>query len=165
VFLRPHPHSAEYRRGGDRRVDRQFLELLKDLRRQLARGRDDQRPRRPAWPTEEPVEDRQKECGGLAAPRHRAREHVATGNGRGNRVRLNGSRPHEAELFDAFEKIGVQLEGTEGHEGMVRESEAGECVDERYTRGPLRDRYDIALHLSASNCVRMSILVPCRARS
>ena len=74
-------------------VDREgFL----DLCRELARRCEHECPRRPAWPVDELVQDRQQERGRLAASRHRASEDIAPLERRGNSVGLDGRRTGEA---------------------------------------------------------------------
>ena len=78
VLLRPHRHAAEDRRAGERRVDRERVELLEDLRGQLTRRREDQRAGPAARLVHQVVQDREQEGGGLAAAGLRAGEHVAS---------------------------------------------------------------------------------------
>ena len=96
------------------------LEVLVDLRRQLARGREDERARRAARLRHEPVEDREDERGGLAAARHRAGEDVAAFHRGRDGVVLDGRRAREAHLLDAAEEVGVEAERGERHEGENR---------------------------------------------
>jgi hypothetical protein len=77
------------------------FQVLPDLRRQLARRRQHQRTRRAARLSSEPLEDGQQEGGGLAAPRHRAGQHVAALEGGRDRVLLDRRGPGEAELPQA----------------------------------------------------------------
>ena len=115
VLLRPHSHATEDRGRGDGRVGRQLVQIFQDLRRELARRCEHQRARRPTRLVDQPVENRQQEGGSLAAPRHRAREHVpALERGRDG-LRLNGRRTDEAKLLDAFEETGMELETAERH--------------------------------------------------
>ena len=118
VLLRAHAHAAEDRGAGDRRVHGEVVEVFENLRRQLARGREDQRARRArprARLLHQAVENRQQERGGLAAARHGAGQQVAAFERRRNGVGLNGRRPGEAEVFDAAKQIGVELELTKRH--------------------------------------------------
>ena len=80
VLLRPHADAAEDGRGGDRRVHGEVVQVLDDLRRQLARRRQHERARRAARLVDEPVQDRQQKRRGLAAAGHRAGEQVAAGH-------------------------------------------------------------------------------------
>ena len=64
---------------------------------------------------DQPVEDREDEGGGLAAPRHRAGEEVLAGEGGRDRVVLDRGGAREAQLLDAAEEVGVETEGREGH--------------------------------------------------
>jgi len=73
------------------------LERLVDLKRQLARGDKDQAARlarmnRSGGAQQQTVHHRQRECGGLARARLRARQQVASAEDDGNRLRLDGSR-------------------------------------------------------------------------
>ena len=43
VLLRTHPHAPEHRRAGDRRVDRERVQVVEDLRREFTRRRQDER--------------------------------------------------------------------------------------------------------------------------
>ena len=104
VLLRPHADAAEDRRAGERRVHGELAEVLVDLRRQLARRREDERARRAAPLAEEPLQDRQQERRGLAAAGHRAGEHVAARERRRDGVLLDGRRAGEAELADGAER-------------------------------------------------------------
>ena len=45
VLLRPHADAAEHGRAGHRRVHREGVEIVQDLRRELARRREHQRAR------------------------------------------------------------------------------------------------------------------------
>ena len=108
VLLRPHADAAVDRGAGQRRVHGQLAQMLVDLRRQLARRREDQRARRAALLADQPVENRQQERRGLAAAGHGAGEHVLAGDGRRNGVVLNRRRSLETELFDAAQEIGVE---------------------------------------------------------
>ena len=110
VLLRAHADAAEDRRAGDRRVHGEVVEVLEDLRRQLARRREHQRARRAARLVDQLVEDRQQERRGLAAAGLGAGEHVAALERRRNRVGLDRRGPGEAELLDAFEQAGVKLQ-------------------------------------------------------
>jgi hypothetical protein len=76
-------------------------EVLLDLRRQLARRREDERARHAAPLADQPVGDREEEGGRLSAAGHRAGEDVAAVDRRRDRLLLNGRRAGEAELFDA----------------------------------------------------------------
>ena len=108
------------------------FEVLEDLRRQLARRRQHQRARRAARPVDQLVQDRQQERGGLAAAGHGAGEHVAPLQRRRDGVGLDGRRPGEAELLEALEQIGMELEGAEWHRRIL----ARRCAPRRGgTRG------------------------------
>ena len=68
VLLRPHADAAEHRRAGDRRVHGEGVEVLEDLRRQLARRREHERARRPPRLVDQPVDDRQQNAAVLPLP-------------------------------------------------------------------------------------------------
>src|SRR4051812_38738637 len=101
MLLRPHADATKDRGGRNGRVYRELLELFQYLRRQLACRRENECARRAARPSEQAIENRQEKGSGLAASGHRAREHVAAVDRRWDRVLLNRSGTHEAELLDA----------------------------------------------------------------
>jgi hypothetical protein len=115
VLLRAHSDAAEDGRARDRGVHRQLLEVLIDLRAQLARGRQDQRARGPARLRHQPLQDRQAEGGGLAAAGRRAGEHVAPLERGADRLLLDRGRAREAQLADAAQQQRVEPERREGH--------------------------------------------------
>ena len=119
VLLRAHADAAVDRGAGQRRVHGERVEVLENLRGELARRRQHQRPRRPARLLDQPVQDRQQEGRGLAAAGLRAGEHVAARHRRGNRFGLNRRGSHEAELADSFEQIGMEAKRSEGHQIRV----------------------------------------------
>jgi hypothetical protein len=95
-------------------VHRELLEVLMDLRRELARRREHSARVVPARLADEAVQDRQHERRGLAAPRgRRTRGRPSLHRGR-DRLLLDRGRSKEAELADALEQIGVELEAGEG---------------------------------------------------
>jgi hypothetical protein len=107
-------------------VHRDIVEVLHDLRGQLAGRGDDERPGGAARLVDQPVQDRQAEGRGFAAPGHGAGEDVAAGHGGRYRVGLDRGGAGEAELFDALEKAGVELQRGEGQvSAPVRESSHG----------------------------------------
>jgi hypothetical protein len=132
MLLRAHAHAAVYRRGRQGRVHRERIQVLMDLCRQLARRREDERPCRAARPRDQLIHDRQEERGSLAAPGLRAREEIASADGDGNRLGLNGSGLNESQLPNAGEKAGVQREGRKGHrvERASRRGFGEECGQE-----------------------------------
>ena len=115
VLLRPHADAAEDRGRRDRRVHGEVVEVLEDLRRQLARRREHQRARRAARLVDQLVQDRQQERRRLAAAGHRAGEHVAPVERRRDGVGLDGRRARETEVLEAFEQVGMKLEVAERH--------------------------------------------------
>ena len=102
-----------------RRVHGQRVEVLGNLRRQLARRREDQRARRPARLVNQAMQDRQQKRGRLPAAGLRARQQVAAGERRGNRFGLNWCRPGEPEFANAFQKIGMEVERRERHPPII----------------------------------------------
>ena len=72
--------------------------MLRDLRRELARRREDQRARLAARQRRELLEDGQRERGRFAGARLGAGEDVLAREGRRDRGSLNGGRDGEAEL-------------------------------------------------------------------
>ena len=100
-------------------MDGELVGVLVDLRGELARGREDERPRDAALLAHEAVEDRQEEGGGLAAAGHGAGEHVAPLQRGRNRVLLDRRGPGEAHLLDAAQEIGMESETGKRH---------GDCV-------------------------------------
>ncbi len=119
VLLRSHADAAEDGGGRDRRVHRQVVQVFDDLRRELARGREHQRAGGAAGAIDQGMEDRQEERHGLAAAGGRAREQVASVEGRGNGVRLDGGGAGETEFLDALEQGGMERETTERHENPI----------------------------------------------
>ena len=119
MLLRTHAHAAVHRGAGQRRMHGQRVEVLEDLRRELARRRQHERARRAARLADQPVQDGQQKGRGLAAAGLRAGEHVAPGHRRRNRLGLNRRRPREAELTDSLEQIGMEAKRGKGHLGIL----------------------------------------------
>ena len=88
------------------------VEILGDLRRELARRRQHQRARRAARPADQLMQDRQQERGRLAAAGHRAGEQIASLERRRNRFSLDRCRTGEAEILESPEEVGMKLEVT-----------------------------------------------------
>ena len=99
----------------------ELAQVLLDLRRQLARGREDERARDAARLADEAVHDRQQKGGSLAAARHRAREYIAALECGRNCVVLNRCWACEAKLFHAAHESSVETECGEGHHGSLTE--------------------------------------------
>src|SRR5436190_316700 len=93
--------------------------MLVDLRRQLARRRQDERPRRAALLSDQALQDRQHERGRLPAAGGRRRENVFPGHRRRDGIDLNGGGAGEAELFDTAYEIGVKSEFGEWHRARM----------------------------------------------
>ncbi len=110
VLLRPHRRATVDRRAGDRRVHGEVLEVVQNLRRQLARRRQDERARDAARLVDQVMRDRQEERAGLAASGHGAGEEITPFERERNARFLNRRRPNEAELLDSLEQTRMKLE-------------------------------------------------------
>ena len=115
LLLRPVADPAEDGRAGEARVPPELLPVLVDLRRQLARGGEDEDARGPARAPVQPLEDRQEERGRLAAPGHGAREHVPARENRRDGVPLDRGRRVEPQGGDAPQEVRVKVKGVERH--------------------------------------------------
>ena len=126
VLLGTHADAAEDGGRRERRVHRQRAGVLVDLRGELAGRRQDQGAGDAALLPEEAVQDGQDEGRRLAAPRHRAGEHVAPFEGGRDGVGLDRRGTVKAELLDAAQERRVELEGSERHRELsVRKGEGG----------------------------------------
>ena len=101
-------------------MDGQAVQILENLGRELSRGREDERARRPTRLCHQLVEDRQKERRRLAAAGHRTGEQIAALERRRDRIGLNGRGLHETEVFDSPDQVGVELEVAERHGVLCR---------------------------------------------
>src|SRR5687767_9388764 len=104
VLLRSHADAAVHGKSADGRVNREVLEVFDNLRRKLARRRDDERASRArtaARLVHQPIENRQQEGGGLPAARLGTCEKIAACERRWNRVGLNRRRFLKPEVFHA----------------------------------------------------------------
>jgi hypothetical protein len=110
VLLRAKPDAAEHRGAGDGRVRRELAKVLLDLGRELTRGREHERARDAARLPHDAMHDRQKKCGSLAAPRHRARKYIAAFECGRNCVVLNRCWACKAKLFHAAHESSVETE-------------------------------------------------------
>ena len=115
MLLRAHADAAEDRRAGERRMHREAIELLEDLRSQLARRRQDERARRAARLVHQSVQYREQEGDRLAAARLRAGQQVSPLQRRRNRLSLNRRGTCEPEFADALEKIRMDMKAGERH--------------------------------------------------
>ena len=104
MLLRAHADAAEHGGAGDRRVDRERVEVFEDLRRQLARRRQHQRARRAPRLVDQRVNDRQQERRRLAAAGLRGGDDVAAEHGRRNGFGLNRRGPDETEILDCLDE-------------------------------------------------------------
>ena len=112
VLLRAHADAAIHGKAAERRVDGEILQIFDNLRRQLARRRDDERARgaRPAARLlHEAVQNRQQKRRGLPAARLGTCKKIAACERGWNGVGLNRRRFLKPEVFDAAKKVGVQL--------------------------------------------------------
>ena len=111
VLLRAHADAAVDRGAGQRRVHGERVEVLEDLRRQLARRRQHQRARRPARLARSAgagsAAETPRSCRCRSARRRARRGPDIAGR---NRLGLNRRRPREAELADSFQQIGMEAE-------------------------------------------------------
>src|SRR5437868_2170098 len=110
VLLWSHPYPAEHSGAGEWGVCRQLVEVLVDLCRQFAGGREHQCPRRSAGFPHQSMENGEEERRGLAASRHGTGEEILPLERGWNRLLLNRRCSGEAELFNASEQVGMQLE-------------------------------------------------------
>ena len=118
VLLRAHSDTAEDGRGGERRVHREVVEIFDDLRRQLARRRQDECAGRATRFVDQTMKNRQEERRGLSAAGHRAGEQVLAGHRERNGVSLNRRRPCEPEIFQALEEVGMKPEIGKWHRSL-----------------------------------------------
>ena len=118
VLLRTHADAAEDGRGGHRRVHGKVVQVLDDLRRQLASRRQHERARGAARLVDQPMQNRQQERRRLAAAGRRACEQVAAGQRERNRVGLNRGRSGEAEIFQTPKKARMEGEAAKRHEAL-----------------------------------------------
>jgi hypothetical protein len=119
VLLRPHAHAAEDRRRRHRSVDREIVQVLHDLRRELASGRKHQGAGGAARFVDQAVKDRQHKRRGLATACHGAGEYVPAGERGWHGVGLDRRGPGEAELLYALEETGMELERSERQTGSL----------------------------------------------
>ena len=91
-------------------MDRDRVDLLDDLQRQLAGWRHNERAGGAPWTRDQLVKDWKGECGCLAAPRGGASEEILALHGRRDGVGLDWRRTREAQLLDSLEEARVELE-------------------------------------------------------
>ena len=115
MLLRSHADAAEHGRAGHRCVDREAVEIVQNLRRELTRRRQDQRTRRAPRLVDEMMHDRQQEGGRLAAAGLRGGDDVTPLQRRWDGFRLNGSRPDVPEILDGLGQRGMELQLSEWH--------------------------------------------------
>ena len=75
--------------------------------------------------SEQLVQDRQQEGGGLAAAGGGAGQHVAAGEGRADGIGLNGGRTREPEVLEGAREAGMQPEVCERHTTVYGNREPG----------------------------------------
>jgi len=115
VFLRAHAHTAENRRRCQRRVHGQIVEILDNLRGQLPRWREHERPCGPSRFADESVQNREEKRCGLSTAGHRARQQILARHGQGNRISLNGCRSRKTEVLEPLKQARMQPEFREWH--------------------------------------------------
>ncbi len=118
MLLRPHADASVDRCAGDRRVHGQGVEVLQDLRGQLARRRQHERLDRAARPIDQPIDNREQERCGLPAAGLGARDQVPALEARWNGFGLDRSGTNEAEVFDRLDERRVQVEVSKGHPSL-----------------------------------------------
>ncbi len=117
VLLRPHADPAVDRRRRQRRMRGQRAHVLEDLRRQLTGSASAPARGVPgAGLLEQPVQDGEQECRGLAAAGLGAGEQIPPVHGGGNRIGLDGRGAREPELVNTLEKVLVEVKRGEWHE-------------------------------------------------
>ena len=146
VLLGPHRHAAEDGGGREGRVDGELLGVFLDLRRQLARRREDEGARDPALLVHELLKNGQEKRRGLAAAGHGAGQHVAALHGRWDRVGLDRRGAGESHLLDAAQELRSKSKLRERQsESSSRQNPAvcygnGGIAGEAYVRGVGRPR-------------------------
>jgi hypothetical protein len=98
--------------------------VLLDLRRELTRGREDQRARRALGALAQALEHRQHERRRLAAAGHRACENVAALERGRDRGALDGSGDLEAEVGDPAKQGRVKSKFRKRHDTAFQQSSA-----------------------------------------
>ncbi len=117
LLLRLHPDAAEDRRARDSHVAGQLAAVLIDLGGKLARGGEDEGPRRTAAAAGQAMKDWQQEGRRLAAAGDSAREQIASGHGWRDGVGLDGRRRAEPHLVQRAQESRVKVKRSEGHGG------------------------------------------------
>jgi hypothetical protein len=124
--LRLDRHAAVDGDARHRRVIGEALDLVVDLGRELARGREDQRARDAARRAvafavlaQQARQDRQQIRGGLAGAGLRAADYVAAVERVRQHRALNRRRLFEAALIERVEQVGVGDERAERHRGGI----------------------------------------------
>ena len=114
-LLRTVPDTAEDDGGLEWKQRAVGLHRFADLRRQLARGGQDQRPRRRGAAPRQALEDGQHKPGGLARAGLRAAEKVASRQRERNRPLLDGGRRLIACPFDGLNEFGPKAQLQKRH--------------------------------------------------
>jgi len=96
-------------------VDGEGIEIVQDLRRELARGDEDQRACGAARLVDQVVNDRQEKGGRLAAARLRGPDHVAPLHDRRNGFGLNRGGSDVAEILDCPRQGRVKVQMSKWH--------------------------------------------------
>ena len=111
--LRIDAHAAEHLQHAQRQILAVIAHALGDLRRELAGGREHERPRCAMSLADvggEPLQDGQHESRGLARAGLCSREHVAAGEHRRNGLELDGGRRVVALIGNSTQQFGPQPE-------------------------------------------------------
>jgi hypothetical protein len=110
-------HAADQQRRGQLRILAVNLERIGDLRRQLARRLEDQRPRHARLGTTlaEDIDHRQGETGGLAGAGLRAAQHVAAHEDLRNRLFLDRGRGLVAGFGDRAQHVLAKAQFGKAH--------------------------------------------------
>src|SRR5215813_5752522 len=106
-------------------MTREAARVVFDLSGELTRRREHERTRRTLALSQQTLEDRQHERGGLPASGHRAREHVAARETGRNSGGLNGCGDLEPEIRNPPQQRGVKRELSKRHGTTFRQSSAG----------------------------------------
>ena len=93
----------------------EIAQMLVDLRGQLPRRREDERACDAALLSNQSMEDRQHERGGLSTAGYCRRKNILTGHRGRDGIGLNRRWSCETQFFDPAHEIGVKSEGRKSH--------------------------------------------------
>ena len=119
VLLRPHADAAVHGSRRQRGVHSERVEFLQDLRRQFARWGENERAGGPPGTLHQPVKNGQQKGSRLPTPGLRARQQVATSDGRRDGVGLDRSRTTEAEFTNSLDQISMDPEASKRHKPTI----------------------------------------------